>query len=266
VKIIDLREEHQNTYFACLETWNEEVKEGLCEKRKWYEFMKDKGLRVKLAQDDNGDICGMIQYIPSEYSFVNEKGYYVVKCIWVHGYKEGVGDFQKKGIGKQLLKAAEEDSKNLGAKGLIAWGIVLPFFMRAGWFKKSGYTKIDHQGQIVLLWKAFEPNIKPPKMIKMKKKPYKESGKISIMAFVSGWCTGKNITFERVMKAAKEFEEYVDVEIYDTKNSEILEEWGIFDDVFIDGKVVQKGPPPTYKKIHSIIESKVEKMKKKDVN
>lgn len=40
------------------------MKEAGDHKALWYEKMKDKGLRVKLAAD--GDkVCGMIQYVPS---------------------------------------------------------------------------------------------------------------------------------------------------------------------------------------------------------
>ena len=75
---------------------------------------KEKGLGVKLARSEAEKICGMIQYLPIEESFVEEKDLYEVYCIWVHGYKQG------KGIGKALLAAAEEDVRDLGAKGLAA--------------------------------------------------------------------------------------------------------------------------------------------------
>ena len=107
--------------------------------------MKDKGLGVKLALDDKGNIGGMIQYIPIEYSFVEGKDMYFILCIWVHGHKHGRGDFRKKGMGKALIKAAEEDVRTKGAKGIVAWGLSIPVFMRASWFKKQGYKKIDKQ-------------------------------------------------------------------------------------------------------------------------
>ncbi len=88
--------------------------------------MKEKGLRVKLALDDQGIVGGMIQYAPIENSTVEGQGLYFVYCIWVHGRKEGRGDFRKRGMGKALLQNAEENVRQLGAKGLVAWGISLP--------------------------------------------------------------------------------------------------------------------------------------------
>ena len=123
MKVIDLTEDHKQLYFVCLEDWSEEIKEAGGHKEAWYNKMKDKGLRVKLAVDDNGEVGGMIQYIPTEHSFVEGKDLYFINCIWVHGYKKGRGNFQKKGMGKALLHAAETDVEARGAKGMVAWGI-----------------------------------------------------------------------------------------------------------------------------------------------
>jgi GNAT superfamily N-acetyltransferase len=94
-------------------------------------------LKVKLAQDEKGVIGGMIQYMPVELSFAEGRDLYLVLCIWVHGHKQGIGNYQKKGLGRELLKAAEEDVRSIGAKGIATWGISLPFFMKASWFKKQ---------------------------------------------------------------------------------------------------------------------------------
>lgn len=128
MKIIDLTKEHKQLYFECLEDWSHEIKEGSSRKANWYEKIKDKGLGVKLAKDDQDKIGGMIQYIPIEHSPAQGEDLYFISCIWVHGYKKGRGNFQKKGMGKALLKAAEEDVQNRGSKGLAAWGVSMPFF------------------------------------------------------------------------------------------------------------------------------------------
>ena len=85
----------------------------------------------------------MIQYVPIEQSVAEGNDLYFINCIWVHGYKEGRGSFRKQGMGKSLLQAAETDVEARGAKGLVAWGLVLPFWMKASWFKQHGYTKVD---------------------------------------------------------------------------------------------------------------------------
>ncbi|MBN2541624.1 hypothetical protein JXI42_02055 [bacterium] len=97
MNIIDLAEAHEPLYFVCLEDWSEQMKEAGDHKRNWYNKTKHKGLRVKLAVDDNGEIGGMIQYLPIEYSHLEGKDLYFIMCIWVHGYKQGRGDFRRKG-------------------------------------------------------------------------------------------------------------------------------------------------------------------------
>jgi N-acetylglutamate synthase-like GNAT family acetyltransferase len=152
----------------CLEDWSDEMKEAGDHKELWYNKMKDKGLGVKIAVTEDDKVVGMIQYVPLEYSTAEGDNLYFINCIWVHGYKEGVGNFQKKGIGKRLIKAAEEDVRSKGAKGLVAWGLSIPVFMRASWFKKQGYVKVDKQSISVLLWKPFSNDAIPPKMIRQK--------------------------------------------------------------------------------------------------
>jgi len=261
MKIIDLSEEYEKVYFVCLEDWSEEMKEAGDHKKIWYNKMKDKGLCVKLALDDRGQVGGMIQYVPVEQSFIEGKGLYFINCIWVHGYKKGRGKFQKKGMGKALLQAAENDAKDKGAEGLAAWGISFPFWMKASWFKKQGYKKADREGMRILLWKPFTDIAKPPKWIKQKKKPDTVPGKVTVTSFINGWCSAQNLVFERAKRAASEFGEQVVFREINTFDREAFLESGILDALFIDTKEVRTGPPPSYNKIKRLIKKRVKKLK-----
>ena len=260
MKIVDLTKDHEQLYFVCLEDWSEEIKEAGNHKESWYDKMKDKGLRVKLALDDDGQVGGMIQYVPIEHSLAEGSDLYFVHCIWVHGYKQGRGDFRKRGMGKALLQAAEEDAQALGAKGLVAWGVSLPFFMKASWFKKRGYTPVDKQGMMVLLWKPFTDDAVPPKWIKQRKTPETTPGKVTVTAFINEWCPAQNIVFERAKRAAAEFGDKVVFQDIHTFDREVFLEWGIADALFIDGREVRTGPPPSYEKIRKKIEKRVRKL------
>ncbi len=259
-EIINLSEKHLQTFFVCLEDWAEEMKEGGDHKQQWYERMKDKGLGVKLAVEDD-TVCGMIQYVPIEYSFIEGKDLYFITCIWVHGYKKGIGNYQKRGIGKSLLKAAEDDVRSRNAKGIAAWGISLPFWMKASWFKKHGYARVDKYGTGILLWKPFTEDAAPPKWIRTKKKPEKSEGKVNINAFINGWCPAQNLVFERAKRAAAEFGDQVEFKGIHTFDRDTFSEWGISDGLYIDGKEIRTGPPPSYKKIRKKIAKRVKKLK-----
>ena len=54
MKIVDLTPEHEKSYFLCLEDWSADAKEAGNRRELWYGKMKGKGLRVKLALDDQG--------------------------------------------------------------------------------------------------------------------------------------------------------------------------------------------------------------------
>jgi GNAT superfamily N-acetyltransferase len=260
MKIIDITPETESHYFCCLEEWSEDMKEAGDCRQKWYASMKDKGLKVKFALDDNDVIGGMIQYIPSEYSICEGQNLYVVLCIWVHGHKQGRGNYRKRGMGTALLKAAEEDVRQLGANGLVTWGLIIPVFMRASWFKKHGYKVTDKSGIMRLMWKPFKEGAAPPKFRKPGKKPEKGKEKVNITLFRNGWCQSVNITCERAKRACLDFPGKINLREIETSSKEALNEWGITDAFYIDGKEVFTGPPMSFDKIRKKIEKRVRKI------
>ncbi|UCG68992.1 MAG: hypothetical protein JSV09_14590 [Thermoplasmata archaeon] len=164
-------------------------------------------------------------------------------------------------MGKALIAAAEEDVMKLGAKGIVAWGVSLPFWMKASWFKKQGYKKVDKNGISVLLWKPFSQDAVPPKWIKSGKRVEINPGKVTVCAFKAGWCPAQNIVFERARKASMEFGDKVLFREIDTSDRDVFLEWGISDALFVDGKEVRTGPPPSYEKIKKTIGKRARKIK-----
>ena len=256
LKIVDLTTEHESVYFQCLEDWSDEMKEAGDHRACWYRKMKDLGLCVKLALDDNGTVGGMIQSIPVEYSPALGEDLYFILCIWVHGYKQGRGNFQKKGMGKAMLKAAEEDAVNRSAKGIAAWGLGLPFWMKASWFRKQGYVKTDRNGIQILLWKPLSQDAQPPKWIRTVKKPEKEPGKVKVTCFYNGYCPVQNLLLERSRRASAEFGDHVEFVAINTFDREKFLEWGISGDLYIDDRRISRGPPLPYLRIRKSIEKK----------
>lgn len=262
MKIIDLTDRHRDLYCICLEDWNEEVKEAGDHKKCWYQNMVRKGLNVKLALNEREEVAGMIQYLPVEDSFAEGADLQMILCIWIHGYKEGVGDQRKKGYGKALLKAAEEDAREKGYRGMAAWGVALPFWMRASWYKKQGYRKADQDGFLgpVLLWKPFEPGAVKPRWIRQRKKPEKIPGQVTVTGIINGWCTAQNMVFERAKRAASEIGGKVVFREIRTDDRETFLEWGVSDALYIDDKKVRTGPPPSYDKIRKKIVKHAERI------
>ena len=260
MEIIDLVPEYEDPYCVCLEGWSAEMKEAGDLKKKWLEKKKEQGLRVKLAKNENSEIVGMIQYIPVKNAPVKGSGLYYIYCIWVHGYKEGVGNYQDQGIGKLLISAAEKDCREKGAKGIAAWGIMLPFFMRSKWFRKHGYKKADRDGMIELVWKPFAEDAAPPSLRRLKKRPVKKEGIVSVTCLRSGWCPAQNLGVERIKRALRELPGPTDYREIDTEDRANLEEWGVSDGIFIDGKPLHAGPPPSYEKLKRMLTKRIKRL------
>ncbi len=86
-------------------------------------------------------------------------------------------------------------------------------------------------------------------------------GKVNVTVFLNGWCPAQNMVYERTKKAVVEFGDKIDFNVYHTVDHEILKYWGISDGLLINGKRIRTGPPPSYKKIHRLIESRVKKLR-----
>ena len=261
-RIVDLADQYEDSYLVCLEDWSDEMKEAGDHKARWYRTMRDRGLRVKLALGGDGRAIGMIQYLPIEHSVAVGTDLYMIMCIWVHGHKQGSGNRQGSGVGRALLEAAEHDVFELGAKGIAAWGVLLPFWMKAGWFKKQGYRQADRIGTRALMWKPFTGDAEPPHWIPSGPQPEPIAGKVAVTAFVNGWCPANNIVYERAKRAAEELGDDVVFESIDTSEQSTMINCGQSDCVFLDGKTLQKGPPPSYERIHKRMAKRVAKLRR----
>jgi len=257
MRIVDLDETTKPLFCVCLEDWSDDAKEAGDRRCRWVDRFSARGLRAKLALDDAGTPGGMIQYLPIEQSTVDGSGLYFIPCIWVHGHKKGRGDYQGRGMGRALLAAAEEDARSLGAKGTAAWGLWLPFWMKASWFKRHGYRSVDRDGLASLLWKPFVADAQPPRWFRRTAKPLELApDRVNVTCFVNGWCMAGNLTAERARRVAGEFGDRVVFREVDTSEHRAVAEWGLADAVFMDGKQLMTGPPLSVEKLRRIIGKK----------
>jgi len=253
MQVVDLTPEREDLYLVCLEDWSEEAREGRDLKARWYDRFKDRGLRVKLALDRDGNPGGMIQYLPIEHSFAEGHDLYVILCIWVHGHPHGRGNFQGQGMGTALLQAAEDDVRILGAKGIAAWGLVLPFWMKASWFRKHGYQKADRVGMAALVWKPFMEDAEPPRLLRPAKRPGRSESGVTVTALCHGWCMAQNIACERARRASEAHGDEVTFRLVDTADPEVRRAWGQSDALYVEDREIWTGPPPSEEKLHRVI-------------
>jgi GNAT superfamily N-acetyltransferase len=258
---VDVDDATRPLFCLCLEDWSDDAKEAGDRRRQWVERFTPRGLRAKLALDDTGTPGGMIQYLPIEESTVDGTGLYFIPCIWVHGHKQGRGNFQGRGMGRALLAAAEDDARALGAKGMAAWGLWLPFWMKASWFKRHGYRAVARDGIASLLWKPFAADAQPPRWFRRTARPIEQTpGCVNVTCFVNGWCTAGNLTGERARRVAGQFGDRVVFREVDTSEHRTVAEWGLADALFVDGKQVATGPPPSPERMRKIIGRRVARL------
>ena len=262
MKIIDLDKKNEDTYLVCMEDWSEGMVEAKPIKEKWCREMKGKGLRVKLALTDDGDVAGMIEYMPIEESYADGKNLYFINCIWVHGHPEkGIKNVQGMGMGKALLKAAEEDVLSLDAKGLVAWGVAMDFWMKASWYEKQGYKKVDQEGMMALVWKPFTPDAVQPKWHRGKFEQKLVPGKVKMTAFYHGQCPAQNTVYLNANKVADEFGDKIVFEEINMNNAENRRKYGMATGLYVDGKNISEGPPVDYDEIRGRVEERVKALK-----
>lgn len=263
VRVVDLAPEHEPLYFVCLEDWaGAELAQAGDQKARWFRRMSGLGLKVKLALDADDRVGGMIHYLPIEHSPAVGSGLEFILCVWVHGHAQGRGDFRGRGLGTALLDAAEADARSRGVKGMAAWGLVLPFWMRASWFRRHGYRRADRRGLASLVWKPLAKDARPPRWpASTGRRPEPVAGKVLVTGCVNGWCPAQNLAFERARRAAAPFGDAVECRMVDTSDRETMLEWGEADALFVDRVRVRTGPPPSEASLAALIGKRVRRMR-----
>jgi GNAT superfamily N-acetyltransferase len=258
--IEDLKEEDEGLYFRCLESTGTDIgKNATDRKERWYRRKKDRGLRVKVARDDKGRLGGMIHYLPIEETAIIGENLLFILCIWVPPKKGRPSSIRGMGVGSALLEAAETDATSAGVGGIVCWGINVPAFMRASWFRKHGYKEADREGIMSLLWKPFTDTVEAPRWNRPLRLPEPENGKTTVDVFCTGWCTAGNLAFDRAKRAADDLGSDVVYREYYGDDPEVHRSWGIGDALYIDGKEIRTGPPPPYAKLHRILTRSVKR-------
>ena len=253
-RIVDVDESNRDRYCVCLEEWSDEMKEAGDRKCRWYETMKNRGLGVKLVEDEDGTLSGLIQYVPAEYAPLTDGNYYFIYCIWVHGHKKGIGDRRGRGMGQALLQAAEEDIRLRGAGGIAAWGLSLPFWMKASWYRKQGYRTVQKEGISRLLWKPLKEDAEPPRWYSHRKLGLNPAGgTVTVTSVVNGICPVSNLANVRAASVASEWGPEVIFREIDSSDPDVLREWGSDNSLYINNREIPLGPPLDRKKIRRAI-------------
>jgi hypothetical protein len=257
MKLLDIDAKTEDTFFRCLHDEKPQDPRVLALRRRWYDGRKDKGLRAKVLVLDGGEVVGLCQYLPIEYSQLIGQDLMAILCIWVHGYEHHVGNRQKQGYGRFILDCIEQDARASGVKGVAAWGMDFPYWNPVSFYEHMGYVRCDVDDPVVLVWKRFADDAAPPRLMRTLRTPAPGAGKVNVTVFHNGWCAGGCEQCVTTRKAVAGLEDAVEYHEVDASDRATMLSWGIDECVYIDDTpLYPEGPDFTVEMVQQAIRQK----------
>ncbi len=156
MEYIKVTRENIEKEHICCAIGDPKHQKGVDKKKEWIKNKLNDGL-VFRKLNARGKI--FIQYEPIETAWVpiNGKNYEYIYCLWV------AGSFKGKGIGKELLEYAIEDSKAKGKSGIctLVSKKKKPFLGEKNFFKHYGFEVVDSIEEYELLALKFNADNTP---------------------------------------------------------------------------------------------------------
>ncbi len=242
-RIEDLSPETEGTFFRCLHDERPENPEVTLIRKRWCRRHRDLWLRTRVLVTDADEVAGLCQYLPIEHSHYLGRDLMAILCIWVHGYEYHLGNRQGQGYGRMMLESIEKDARRSGFKGVAAWGKDYPDWNPVSFYEHMGYSRADKVGNDVLVWKTFDGEGEPPRLLRQMKRGPIVQDRVTVVSLCTGWCGGCSFNLE-AREAAKELQNLVDYIEVDTSVRKNMLEWGISDGILLDGEPYRNDGPP----------------------
>ena len=219
----------------------------------WLKKMKKYGLKIKVAFLDNVH-AGFLYIMPIEINPFPIQG----KDLMVFPCLVSQSKFSLKGVGKKLIKAAEEESIKQRRKGIATIANFWDFwFMPAKYFEKLGYKVAQKRGLEAVLWKQFDPSADPPQFRKPNYKFKPIQGKVVIDLFWNVFCLTSDVEAQRVREVVSEYKNNVVINEYSGTNPSILKKYGLSRSLFVNGKWIEVGPEIEKNRLRQEIEDAI---------
>jgi GNAT superfamily N-acetyltransferase len=207
------------------------------EKLRWLKERLPDPAGGKLAYSDES-LAGMLEYsLVEDAPFpVNGKDLLHINCIWV------LPEFQRRGIGKSLMRASLIEAKARRRKGLSVISYDGTFLMPTTFFLHEGFRRIQIRGREELMWREIEP-CTPPTFLPHRYLPRTSAKKIMVDVLCSPQCPWSVITRQRLEKVSREFGREVKISSVTTNDREAVEQLGDSRKVFVNGTESFLFPP-----------------------
>ena len=222
----------------------------------WLRSMEKYGLKTKVARL-NGTHAGFLYVIPIEISpwLIEGRELMIFPCLVSHS------KFSNYGIGKKLVKAAEEETKYQNCKGIATVGYFWDFwFMPAEYFLKLGFKVAEKRGDEAILWKQYDQNAEPPHFREEHYNFKPKRGKIVIDLFWNRFCLTSDVEAERVREVVSEYGNEVILNEYSAIDQNILQQYGIERRIYVNGGNIEVGPEIEKNILRQAIEKAMHKL------
>ena len=214
-------------------------REMSCTRRiSWLRSMEEYGLRIKVALFKSVH-AGFLYIMPIEINPWQIQG----RELMVFPCLVSQSQFSQKGIGIELIKAAEEETKRQGRKGIATIGYYWDFwFMPAEYFLKIGFKVAERRGEEAILWKQFDQDAETPHFREEHYVFEPIKGKVVIDLFWNRFCLTSDVEAQRVREIALEFGKDVILNEFSAIDQKILQQYGIERRIYLNGIEIEVGP------------------------
>jgi GNAT superfamily N-acetyltransferase len=228
---------------------SKEIDRGAERRIEWLRSTHGKGVRVKVALV-GGKRVGFLHLVPIEICPWGPLGQdlMVIPCLVVQETSKG------KGIGRALLRTAEEEALRQNLKGLVTvayyhnfWFMPAPFFESCGFSSASQIREPTREGEKeylsneALLWKVLDSSASAPHHLEARARSKLRHDKVVVQLFWNTFCQTSNIEAERVRRIAAEFGDAVVLREYCTDDPVILRRYQTPRAILIDGTEIGWG-------------------------
>jgi len=258
VELLEIDETTEDTYYRCLHDEIPSDPRVMSMRREWRAMYKPKGHRAKVLKDDAGQVVGLTNYIPIEYSPYEGENLMAILCMWIHGYDHLVGNQQSQGYGRFMLEQIEADAKRSGCDGVTVWGKDYDAWSPISFYEHMGYQRVDQSGIDVLAWKSFTDKAKAPRLMKptrVEVDKNTDTNKVQVTNITNGWCGGGCHQCMLVRDAVADIADKVELtQIYAHEKAEMRLHGESIDVVYVDGEsYLPDGPPYTKEDLKNVL-------------
>lgn len=143
---------------------------GFVNKLPWYEEMYEKGMRIVIGKDEDGNKAGFMEYVPGKHAWraVDAHEYLVIHCIWTYPK-----EYQGKGLGRMMIDYCIRETRRFGLKGIVTVAGKPAFVANIDMFEKYGFETVDKKNDFRLMALTLEEDAVLPKFAEVVVDGYK---------------------------------------------------------------------------------------------